>query len=296
MLMPIALSGLHGRDVWFGLPLALVQLCGFGACVLLLWRREHASLTASENQSIQRLLLAFGLAVPFIATDFRVLFPHMPVRLGALGILIAVSLLMVAASIGQTRRQLLMLLVWRIACAGTLGWAAAHLLPEPALADFVRFSAIAVAGVLCIGLMVDALRAVYDSRAPGIVGAISSGKGETRTALLDELQQHPLFAGAKRLKTGDLAMFDPDIIGPVLAKRSVLRIGDWPWAMPERDPAAERLLSLLRTYGATHLIVLSGQPLDIVLVQVPLQASDPATETALALVRRLLVVSPEMRP
>ncbi len=296
LMIPIALSGLHGQDMWFGLPLALVQLCGFGASGWLLWRRNHATLTASENQSIQRLLLAFGLAVPFIATDFRVLFPDIPVRLGALGVLIAVSLLLVAASMGQTRRQLLVLLVWRIASAGALGWAAAHLLPEPTLADFVRFSAIAVAGVLGIGLMVDALRALYESRAPGIVGAISSGKGETRTALLEELQQHPLFNGAKRLKTGDLPTFDPDIIGPVLANRSVLRIGDWPWSMPERDPAAERLLSLLRTHGATHLIVLSGQPLDVVLVQVPLQAADPATETALALVRRLLVASPEMRP
>lgn len=295
LMVPTALFSLHQQETWLDLPLVVAQLCGFGACVWLLWQRERASLTASENQSIQRLLLAFGLAAPFIATDFRVLFPDMPVRLGAVGVLIAVSLLMVAASTGQTRRQILMLLAGRIASAGILGWAAAHLMPEPTLNDFVRFSAIAIAGVLSIGLMVDALRAFFESRAPGIVTAISSGKGETRTALLDELQQHPLFTGAKRLKTGDLSTFDPDIIGPALANRSVLRVGDWPWSMPKREPAAERLLSLMRTHGATHLIVLSGQPLDIVLVQVPLQAADPATETALALVRRLLVASPEVR-
>jgi hypothetical protein len=39
--------------------------------------------------------------------------------------------------------------------------------------------------------------------------------------------------------------------------------------------------------------VLSHDPLDLIVLAVPVTAADPATETALALVRRLLASAPE---
>ena len=41
------------------------------------------------------------------------------------------------------------------------------------------------------------------------------------------------------------------------------------------------------------MIVLSHDPVDVIALTVPLTSADPATETALALVRRLLVLVPE---
>jgi hypothetical protein len=295
VLAAAALTGWHGSTRWFDMALAMAQLGGLAIATWLLFRRDRASLTDAENVTVQRLLLAMGLCAPLILTDFRVLFPGLPVRLGALGVLIAVSLMVVAASTSSSRRQLLILMAWRIGAAALLGCAAVHFLPDPGPADYARFAAVAVSGVLAIGLMTDALRGVFETKAPGILAAISTGTGETRAALLAELHRHPVFSNAKRLGATELAAFDPLILAPALAGRGVIRISDWPWAMAVHDPAAERLLSLLRSHGATHLITLATTPLDVVVVQVPMPASDAATETALALVRRLLAASPEHR-
>jgi len=45
--------------------------------------------------------------------------------------------------------------------------------------------------------------------------------------------------------------------------------------------------------SATHVIVLSHDPVDLITLAVPVTSADPATETALALVRRLLALTPE---
>ena len=45
--------------------------------------------------------------------------------------------------------------------------------------------------------------------------------------------------------------------------------------------------------SATHLIVLSSEPVDLMVLSVPVISADPATETALTLVHRLLALTPE---
>jgi hypothetical protein len=45
--------------------------------------------------------------------------------------------------------------------------------------------------------------------------------------------------------------------------------------------------------SATHLIIISHDPVDLIVLAVPVISTDPATETALALVRRLLALTPE---
>jgi len=73
----------------------------------------------------------------------------------------------------------------------------------------------------------------------------------------------------------------------------VLRRPDAPWGLSLSDPAVERTMSLLAANSATHLIVLSHDPIDVIALAVPVISADPATETALALVRRLLALTPE---
>jgi hypothetical protein len=73
----------------------------------------------------------------------------------------------------------------------------------------------------------------------------------------------------------------------------VLRRADAPWGFAPSDPAVERVRSLLAANSATHIVVLSHDPPDLFVLSVPVMLADPATETALALVRRILAVSPE---
>ena len=73
----------------------------------------------------------------------------------------------------------------------------------------------------------------------------------------------------------------------------MLRRPEAPWGLAATDPAVERLLSLMKANNATHVIVLSHDPVDLLVLAVPVISADPATETALALVRRLLALTPE---
>ncbi|MDU1666509.1 MAG: hypothetical protein E6833_09820, partial [Bradyrhizobium sp.] len=59
------------------------------------------------------------------------------------------------------------------------------------------------------------------------------------------------------------------------------------------DPAVERMVALMTARHATHVIVLSHDPVALIVLAVSVISADPATETALALVRRLLVQAPE---
>jgi hypothetical protein len=46
--------------------------------------------------------------------------------------------------------------------------------------------------------------------------------------------------------------------------------------------------------SATHLMILSHDPIDIIVTAVPVISADPTTETALEPVHRLLALAPEV--
>jgi hypothetical protein len=273
--------------------LALFQLGGFAVCAWLLATRDPTALMASENRSIGRLAVGAILVIPFILTDFRVLMPDIPVRLGALGALLVVTAILIAERGAETQRQALLLTVLRLASSALLGVAAAFVAPDVDAAQVMRFCAIAIAGVLTIGLMVDALRAHFESQVPGVLNSVAASPAQTRDALIAELARHPIFESARRYRENDLAAYDPALLRDFLSTRRVLRRPGAPWGLVASDPAVERIVSLMKANSATHVIVLAHDPIDLLVLAVPVISADPATETALALVRRLLASARE---
>ena len=292
----LGLGGALGLEAWstpYAIALSLFQLAGFVTCALLLAWRDRSQLHVSENRSIGRLAVGALLVIPFIVTDFQVLAPDMPVRLGALGALLAVTAVIVAGGGGETQRQGIALVALRVVSAALLGSAAAFIADNVDAAQIMRFSAVATAGVLTIGLMTDLLRAHFDERTLGIPGPIAASPAATRQQLLAELMHQPLFESARRFREADLAAYDPPVLCDLLASRAVLRGADAPWGLSRNDPAVERVTSLLAAHSATHVVVLGHDPLDLLVLAVPVMLADPASETALALVRRLLALTPE---
>lgn len=292
----LGLGGALGLEAWstpYAIALSLFQLAGFVTCALLLAWRDRGQLHISENRSIGRLAVGALLVIPFIVTDFQVLAPEMPVRLGALGALLAVTAVIVAGGGGETQRQGVALAALRVVSAALLGAAAAFIADNVDAAQIVRFSAVAIAGVLTIGLMTDLLRAHFEEHAPGMLGSVAASSAATRQQLLVELMHQPLFESARRFREPELAAYDPAMLRDLLASRAVLRGADAPWGLPSSDPAVERVTSLLAAHSATHLVVLAHDPLDVLVLAVPVMLADPASETALALVRRLLALTPE---
>ena len=292
----LGLGGALGLEAWstpYAIALSLFQLAGFATCALLLALRDRSQLLASENRSIGRLAVGALLVIPFLVTDFQALAPNMPVRLGALGALLVVTAVLIAGHSGETQRQGIALAVLRLASAALLGAAAAFIADDVDAAQIARFSAVAMSGVLTIGLMTDTLRAYFEAQAPGMLNSVASSSAMTREQLVAELMRQPLFEGARRFREPELAAFDPPLLRDLLASRPVLRRADAPWGFAPTDPAAERVASLLASHSATHVVVLAHDPADLFVLAVPVMLADPASETALALVRRLLALTPE---
>ena len=285
--------GLERFATLYFVLLSLFQLVGFATCGWLLATRDRTTLMASENRSIGRLAVGALIVIPFIATDFQVLAPDIPVRLGALGALLVVTAILIAGGGAETRRQALLMTALRLSSSALLGAAAAFVSPDVDGAQIIRFGAIAISGVLTIGLMVDALRAYFESQVPGVLDSVAASPARTRDQLIAELARHPIFESARRYRENELAAYDPPMLRDFLSTRRVLRRAEAPWGLTSSDPAVERAVSLMAANSATHLIILSHDPIDVIVLAVPVISADPATETALALVRRLLALTPE---
>ena len=294
----LGLGGMFGLDRFaapFATALFLFQLAGLSVCAWLLATRDRTTLMASENRNIGRLAIGALLVIPFILTDFRSLFPDMPVRLGALGALLAVTVMLTEGSGAETRRHGFAMMALRLISSALLGLVAAFISPDVDAAQIMRFSAVAVAGVLTIGMMTDTLRTLFESQESGILNSVATSPAQTRDQLIAELARHPIFESARRYREHDLAQYDPPLLRDFLSSRYVLRRTDAPWRLTPTDPAAERVVSLLTANSATHLIVLAHDPIDVIALAVPVISADPATETALSLVQRLLVLTPESK-
>lgn len=285
--------GLEKFETPYGIVLSLFQLSGFATCAWLLVTRNYTSLMASENRGISRLAVGALIVIPFMVTDFRVLFPDIPVRLGAMGALLVVSVILIAGGGAETRRHGLAMMGVRLVSSLLLGIAAAYMSPDVDAAQVMRFGAVAIAGVLTIGLMTDTLRSFFESQEPGVLNSVAASSARTREALIAELACHPIFESARRYPESELTSYDPSLLRDFLATRPVLRRQEAPWGLTSFDPAVERTLSLMAANSATHVIVLSHYPVDLIVLAVPVISADPATETALALVRRLLALTPE---
>ena len=277
----------------YAAALALFQLAGFATCAVLLATRDRTALMASENRGIARVAIGALVVMPFVLTDFRVLFPDIPVRLGALGALLTVSVMLIAGGGAETRRHGVAMMALRLTSSALLGMAAAFIAPDTDAAQIMRFCAVAIGGVLTIGLMTDALRALFEAQEPGVLNSVAASPAATREQLMTELSRHPIFESARRLREAELEAYDPPLLRDFLATRRVLRRPDAPWELVATDPAVERMVSLMTAHSATHVVVLSHEPLDLIVLAVPVTSADPATETALALVRRIVALTPE---
>ncbi len=285
--------GLESLATPYSIVLSLFQLAGFATCAWLLAARDRSTLLASENRSIGRLALGALLVIPFVITDFQALVPNAPVRLGALGALLVVTAVLIAGTGAETRRQGILMTTLRLSSSALLGVAAAYLSPDVDAAQVIRFCAIAISGVLTIGLMTDTLRAYFESQVPGVLNSVAASPATTRDQLISELARHPIFESARRYRESDILAYDPPLLRDFLSSRRVLRRREAPWGLSSTDSAVERMVSLMAANSATHVIILSHDPVDIIVLAVPVISVDPATETALALLRRLLALTPE---
>jgi hypothetical protein len=134
---------------------------------------------------------------------------------------------------------------------------------------------------------------LFEASVPGVLNSVVASAARSRDELIAELARHPMFESARCYREPDLAAYEPPLLRNLLSTRRVLRRPEAPWGLAASDPAVERLMSLMKAGNATHVVILSHEPVDLLVPAVPVISADPATETALALVRRILASTPE---
>ena len=174
----------------------------------------------------------------------------MPVRLGALGALLVVTAVLIAGSSTETRRQGILMTTLRLSSFRTArrrgGLCVAS---DVDAAQIMRFCAIAIAGVLTIGLMTDTLRAFFEAAGAGRAELGGGSPAATRDQLISELARHPLFESARRLREAELAAYDPPLLRDFLVDAGGCCAG------PRRHGGC----CANRSRGRTHAVADGGQ-------------------------------------
>jgi hypothetical protein len=267
------------------LPVALLlatAVGGYAAIAVLLWRRDVDSVTGAENTTIRRVLFALVFLAPLIVTDFRSIWPDVPVRLGALGALI---LLYVGLGVGNFHatlhgRVLNIVMFALIAALFAVGYVATgH--ADGGFAQITRAAAVGVAGLLFAGLFSEAQGARLErGRAQVLLVDANSPEDFFR-----RLSAHTLLSGAQMLPPIAIDEVDHPAFRALLASQRTLRRTAAPWARAAADVGVERALSLMTAYDATHLALITETPLRIIALSLPATAADARAEAEIDIVR-----------
>lgn len=256
---------------------------GFSAVTLLVLFRDRGSLTSAENTTIRRLLGAFAFLALLTITDFRSIWPEIPVRLGAVGALIV---LYVGLGPGQMQSSIAARLADLgifLATSALIAAGYVAIAPSVETSHLVQVAVISFCGMIAAALFAEARGARAESNRT-IVPIIEA---TSPTGFLDCLRRHPLL--------GDVHMLEGSVLDPLrhpafdalLFAQPVLRRAAAPWGRPTEDEGVERALSLMSAHEATHLMVLAHQPLRIIAIAVPAIAASARTEGEIQIARRI---------
>jgi hypothetical protein len=265
-----------------GIELLVVVFGGYAALTGLLLARDKTGLTRIENRTIRRLLGAVAFLLPLILTDFRSVFPFVPVRLGALGVLILLYVSFSATGLSAPGRARVLSLLGFLAIATcfAFGYSAVQDADVDALS---KVAAVGFAGLVLAGLLSEELGARSERSRP----TSPLLRARDRDAFEAAFRLDPILQDARIFDAAELADVDDPRLHALLARFPVLRRRDAPWGLDPHDGGVERALSLLMSHEASHLLRLRARPMRLVAFTVPAIASDPRTEAEIDLAQRL---------
>ncbi|PCD04302.1 hypothetical protein COC42_08460 [Sphingomonas spermidinifaciens] len=256
----VKLLGLGGGITFTALALTLGVAWSEGAAVALaayqsvmlaltigMLARERGDLRSAERRTLDTFLLALVLTIPLALTDFHAIFPDLPVRGGAVAVLVIVLGSSRLVDDRGTPGGLLADLAVNAGAAALMtlvGWIGVAALDAAAA---VRLAA----GGFAVGALLLLIERTQ-GRGPqgaGLVAALARTPGAGLTAILSA---HPLLEGGQLIDGEALAAYPPASLEPLLAHRVVDADLD--------DEAGDAARDLLQAAQATHLIRVSRSP------------------------------------
>jgi hypothetical protein len=287
MLKFAALAGSLGFSVvavtlgyFWSMP-AIISLALFQAAMLLfvvvhLWQ-NWGEVSASEKLSAQLFAWVLFCALPLTLTDFRAIFPDLPVRGGVFAVLF---LLLVTSRlvIGQARRRMLIIDVLTALGGGSLMAAGLWLSQVVSDETALVFGGFATT-VTALVMLIERFAANADEES-GLLSALANVSADADQAGL--IAAHSLLANGLIVEAGQLA----DI-----PQESLERLAQQPIISGETHSAgallADAAKELLERYSASHLLRLCQSPPRFLAVSTG-GWSDARLEDELIIIARLL--------
>lgn len=280
-------------------PLLLAFLGGLAVVTasngwLLLWLRD-ADLSANEARLARAVVVVVVLALPLAATDFREELGQVPVRLGALGALAFVYVFLHLSESQRVVRGLLAhmaaALVFATVLAGVMALATHGTGPGFAEAG-LRGMPVAMAWVLLTAIFVRMRAVSLAGDGSAFLRWLLHARLDTPEGFLRSLRRLPQTADHVVLGEAELAGYALDALFDIAGRRrEPVSIGEArAWAANEtgdRVEAAEQLADLLARHEMTHALLVTRQPAQVVLLNLPQGANAAIGELRAAVILRL---------
>ena len=265
-----------------GLLLAIV-LIGFGAVAGFLALRDTKTLTAAEDATIRRLVPAFVFLAPLVVTDFRSIWPDIPVRLGAVGALLVLYVGFGSGNVKSSTRMRLASVGVFLAIAAIFAFGQVAIRASSGAADVIRACAVGFSGLMFAALFSEE-QGTRAERRRTVAPLIAS---TTTAEFTENLRRHPLLGEARILDGKALDHVRHPALVTLLAEQRVLHRASSPWGRTDEDDGVERAVSLMTAHDATHLMLLTCEPLRLVAFAVPAIAADARTDSEIQIAQRI---------
>lgn len=272
-------AGLVGRSAW-----QVAFITGFAVVVLangiLLLQLRKARLGGNEMRLARALVVVALLSIPLLISDFRTLIGHPPVRLGAIGALLFVYVMLSAAANRLSPgRMIVKLSGWLVAAAAlSLAFAAiAGLEPTMLRARFWLGLPVAYAWLLLTLVFISVRALSSQHRANDFLRWLQRAPLRDMDGFVASLEAYPATEDYRALHADDLGDYDLDLLWRVSDSTGPVSL-QWARAQrlsPQADmAAAEQWLDMLERYEMTHALPVSRSRPLVVLLNLPDTAPD----------------------
>lgn len=230
--------------------------------------RDRGDLSRAENQLVRVIFVVTVAALPLAATDFRMDLGWPPVRLGTIGILLLCHSLLSTAGLQRWLRD-----VGRLVARAALVAAFIAFAFQTARADvLIPMAALALAVVLGSAIF-DRVRELHRA-SPHIelLRWLSRPAATSAAEFERELRRLRLTRDATLVQGADLAAYDASSLTAPFAGamvQSLPRLRMLSEAGARAPRGADELVDLLERNAATHVCLVSAQPLRLLVTTTP---------------------------
>lgn len=258
------------------------QLFGMALAGWMVVTRDRDSLSAAENDTVVRLGLSIGLLVPLIAADYMMEIIGLPVQISGLAVLF---LCWLAMSLGRTEGHGAALRAFAVmAGAGLLAGVALAVMVSLTWSETLVLLALVLAVVLAGAVVNDGQGLLAAEGRLTLTDYLARGDVGDGAAILRGLVAHRVVSGAVRVSSNELADGPgAAAVAALFETGGLVMAADLPAEAGARDVAGW----LMDRYGATHVIAVRREPLELIALNLPAMASTGRTESELAALGRM---------